>query len=285
MIQKTSKEKLLIYKILRPILTPIYKFWYNPTIIGKENIPATGAIIVAGNHVHIMDQCNMIISSKRCFHYMAKKEYFDSKKTRWFFNSVGCIPVDRKIHDDNAKSAAINVLNNGYALGIFPEGTRNNIKEEKLHQLYDSYIKENISFKEFTKIMKNIKASQMNYLENLCSINKIKESDILSILTGKIDINNFMQELIEKKIITDDEYFEALFLPFKFGTVSMAQKTGAYILPFVIMGQYKFRGNNLKMIIGKPFKVNENENLEEANSKLREIIIQLYRDNYKNGEK
>ena len=39
------------------------------------------------------------------------------------------------------------------------------------------------------------------------------------------------------------------------------------------------------MIIGKPFKVNENENLEEANSKLRKIIIQLYRDNYKNGEK
>ena len=51
--------------------------------------------------------------------------YFKDWKTRWFFKSVGCIPVNRSIHDDVAKEEAMNVLRDGKALGIFPEGTRN----------------------------------------------------------------------------------------------------------------------------------------------------------------
>ena len=60
---------------------------------------------------------------------MAKIEYFNSKKTRWFFKMMGCIPVNREIHDDNAKMKAMSVLDRGLALGIFPEGTRNKTKE------------------------------------------------------------------------------------------------------------------------------------------------------------
>ena len=55
---------------------------------------------------------------------MAKKEYFDGKYA-WFFRMSGCISVDRSIHDDNAKSQALDVLNDGGAIGLFPEGTRN----------------------------------------------------------------------------------------------------------------------------------------------------------------
>ena len=42
---------------------------------------------------------------------------------------MGCIPVNRQIHDEDAKKAALDVLNKGLALGIFPEGTRNKTKE------------------------------------------------------------------------------------------------------------------------------------------------------------
>ena len=62
---------------------------------------------------------------------MAKKEYFDSPFA-FFFKASGCIPVDRSIHDDNAKSSALEVLNEGYALGIYPEGTRNRTEAELL---------------------------------------------------------------------------------------------------------------------------------------------------------
>ncbi len=86
----------ILYRVGRFILGPIFKWYYKPTIIGKENIPASGAILIVGNHKHLYDQCLSIISTKRYIRYMAKKEYFDNKKTRWFFSSVGCISVDRQ---------------------------------------------------------------------------------------------------------------------------------------------------------------------------------------------
>ena len=112
------------YKFFKPVLSMIFKLYYHPKVIGKENIPKSGSIIIAGNHKHVMDQCGVIIATKRVIHYMAKKEYFDGRHA-WFFKMMGCISVNRSIHDEHAKEEALNVLKDGKALGIFPEGTRN----------------------------------------------------------------------------------------------------------------------------------------------------------------
>ncbi len=120
-----ENKKPILYTLGKFILGPIFKLYYNPKIIGKENIPTKGSIIIAGNHKHIYDQCHTIISTNRFITYMAKKEYFNSKKTRWFFKAVGCIPVDRNKKDTDAVESAIKVLNKKGAVGIFPEGTRN----------------------------------------------------------------------------------------------------------------------------------------------------------------
>ena len=186
-------KKNRFYRFARVVLGFIFKIYYNPKVIGKENILKDGPIIVAGNHKHVMDQCGIIISTKREMHYMAKKEYFDSKYA-WFFRKTGCISVDRSIHDEVAKEKALDVLNNGGALGIFPEGTRNKTKE--------------------------------------------------------------------------------FLLPFKFGCVSMAKKTDAYIIPFGVTGDYKFRSKNLVYRIGKPFKVTKME-LPDANKRLEKAIGDL----------
>lgn len=122
------KEKMLPYKLLKPILGPIFKIYYNPKIIGKENIPKEGPILIVGNHKHLYDQCLAILATKRPIHYMAKKEYFDGKMA-WFFKMAGCIPVDRSKKDEQATKKALEILNNGFALGLFPEGTRNKTKE------------------------------------------------------------------------------------------------------------------------------------------------------------
>ncbi len=124
----TSKVPFL-YKFGRFLLGPIFKFYYNPKIIGKENIPKTGNILIVGNHKHLYDQCLTIIATKRGIHYMAKKEYFDNKKVAWFFKGTGCISVDRSKKDDRATSLALDVLKDGGAVGLFPEGTRNKTKE------------------------------------------------------------------------------------------------------------------------------------------------------------
>ena len=69
-------------------------------------------------------------------------------------------------------------------------------------------------------------------------------------------------------------------LPFKFGTVSMAKKTNATIVPFGLTGDYKFRSKNLVVRYGTPFKVG-NMSLEEADDKLYHKVEKLMKENLK----
>ena len=77
---------------------------------------------------------------------------------------------------------------------------------------------------------------------------------------------------------------DVFLLPFKFGTVSMAKKTNATIIPFGLTGDYKFRSNNLTIRYGTPFKVGEMD-LEDANKKLYEEVERLMRENLEGEEK
>ena len=280
-MENKKKNNMTIYKIFRTVLGPIYRFWYKPEIIGKENIPESGPIVVVGNHIHIMDQCNPIGVTKRCIHYMAKKEYFDPKykegKFPWFFRSAGCIPVDRTIHDDSAKSSALEVLEEGHALGLFPEGTRNGLKEARAREVQEKYFKD-ANFEEFYKKAKNVKTSEVDYLEELIKNKKIKTKDLIDNFD---DVDGYLRKLVKDKVISEDDYYDHIFLPFKFGAVSMAQKTGAQVVPFVTTGEYKFRSKNLKVRIGKPFSIGHEEDLDKVNKKLRKTMIELYKKNEK----
>ena len=113
------------YRLMKPFVLLKFKLKYHPKVYGRENIPLDGAFIICGNHIHKDDQYNVMMVTNRVIHYMAKEEYFDNKKTAWFYRFAGCIRVDRSIHDENAKSEAINVLNNEGAIALFPEGTVN----------------------------------------------------------------------------------------------------------------------------------------------------------------
>ena len=115
------------YKLAKKILKPIFYKKCDPTVLNAEVVPKEGPIVLCGNHMHVLDQCGTLFEIPRVVHYMAKKEYFDSFKTRWFFKMVGCISVDRENHEEakKAKEKAISILKKGGAIGIFPEGTRN----------------------------------------------------------------------------------------------------------------------------------------------------------------
>jgi len=117
------KEKdVLLYKLVRPIVTIFVKIVYRPTIIGKENIPKKGKIILAGNHTSILDCVLLMSSTKRNIHYLAKKELFTGIK-KIFFSNMGLIPVDRSKKDKSVLPLAKKYLDNGCVIGIFPEGT------------------------------------------------------------------------------------------------------------------------------------------------------------------
>ena len=187
-----------IYKVVRFIGRPIYKIVFRAKYYGVDNIPSEGAVILAGNHTNNLDAAMMIGAPKRIVHMMAKKELFSSKISNYFFRSMGCISVNRSIHDENAKSEAIDVLKNNEVLGIFPEGT------------------------------------------------------------------------VNKTLYKDNEQ---LLLPFKYGAVSFAKKTNAYIVPFAINGKYKIFSKDLKITFGKPYKVTGD--LESENEKLMNIVSKM----------
>ena len=119
------------YKLMRPIVSWNYKRKYHPVVIGGENIPKTGPLVFCGNHRHKDDQYNVMLETKRVIHMLSKDEYFKGKSA-WFYRAAGCIPVDRSIHDENAKSEARAILHSKGCIGIFPEGTRNRTNQELL---------------------------------------------------------------------------------------------------------------------------------------------------------
>ena len=185
--------KYILYRIVRTLGYPIFLLLYRPEFEGRNNIPKSGSVILAGNHTNNLDAAIMLAGPTRVVHMLAKKELFKSKISNAFFRSMGCIPVDRKIHDENAKSEAIEVLKNNEVIGIFPEGTVN------------------------------------------------RTNDII--------------------------------LPFKYGAISFAKKTGAYIVPFTITGKYKLFRRSIKITYGKPYKVTDD--LEIENKKLMNIITKM----------
>lgn len=123
-MKRRVEDREGFYKLFSPLMNAALKFWYNPKIINKENIPKDAPVIIACNHIHLFDQCLTIAATKRVIHYMAKKEYFEGR-LRPFFEAFGCIPVDRETRDIKCVKSALRVLKRGGAIGIFPEGTRN----------------------------------------------------------------------------------------------------------------------------------------------------------------
>ena len=117
-------KKNYLYGFLRPFLSTLFKLWYHPTIIGKENIPKDGRLIIAGNHIHIFDPILVGSSMKRRMYSLAKKELFSSG-FGFFFRAVGCIPIDRKSKNEEARRISEECLNDENVLYIAPEGTRN----------------------------------------------------------------------------------------------------------------------------------------------------------------
>ncbi len=115
----------LLYRIVRPIVTFLFKLVFHPHIIGKENIPKTGKIILAGNHTNYFDPVLLLSSTKRTVHFLAKIE-LTKGPLGIIFKNLGIIPVDRKAsHNKTATNTAIEFLNNDKLIGIFPESTIN----------------------------------------------------------------------------------------------------------------------------------------------------------------
>ncbi|WEV72938.1 lysophospholipid acyltransferase family protein [Bifidobacterium sp. ESL0790] len=112
-------------------LGPIARWRMHPVGVGVDNIPKTGGAIIAANHLAVIDDALLPLTSPRMIHFMGKAEYFEGKGIKgrfikWWFSSVGVFPVDRSGGSKSlgALAHARKILEDGHLFGIHVEGTR-----------------------------------------------------------------------------------------------------------------------------------------------------------------
>ncbi len=125
----------MIYAFLRATLGFYFFTVKGLKYEGVENIPETGAVIVAPNHKSNFDPPVIGICSPRIVHYMAKEELFKNPILAPIIRFFGTFPVKRGSIDRAAIRQAMREIKNGEPLGIFPEGTR--IKGNKIGRFHD----------------------------------------------------------------------------------------------------------------------------------------------------
>src|SRR5687768_11020428 len=116
----------MTYWILKLVLTPVLRFLFRVRVEGLEHVPTEGPAILASNHVSFSDSIFLPLVLRRRITFVAKAEYFEDKKTAWFFRAVGQIPIKRGggSASQRALESAKEVLEDGGLFGIYPEGTR-----------------------------------------------------------------------------------------------------------------------------------------------------------------
>src|SRR5918911_243316 len=85
----------MAYWVMKAILTPLLRLLFKVRTEGKEHVPAEGPCILASNHLSFSDSIFLPLVLRRRVTFVAKAEYFEQRKTAWFFRAVGQIPVKR----------------------------------------------------------------------------------------------------------------------------------------------------------------------------------------------
>ena len=119
----------MFYKIFKVLC----RFWYGlilrTRVLGAENIPDSGAFILAANHVSNWDPPFLGTFIDREICYMGKEELFRNPVMAWVCRHLHVFPVKRGAADKSAIKTAVKLLRDGNCFGIFPEGTRSKTGE------------------------------------------------------------------------------------------------------------------------------------------------------------
>jgi 1-acyl-sn-glycerol-3-phosphate acyltransferase len=116
----SSFWRAVVIGIVRRIIGPALPL----RVSGTENVPADGPLIVVSNHLSNADPPILIVAFPRPLFFMGKAELFRNPILAWIVRKFGGFPVERGTADRAALRHALTVLNEGIALGIFPEGGR-----------------------------------------------------------------------------------------------------------------------------------------------------------------
>jgi 1-acyl-sn-glycerol-3-phosphate acyltransferase len=121
----------MLKHVSRLTLGPIARALFRAKIVGSRNVPKSGAVILASNHLSFIDSVVITLFAPRPVSFLAKDTYFTGTglkgfASRTFFRGIGAIPVARGAGQaaQDALDAGLGLLKDGEAFAIYPEGTR-----------------------------------------------------------------------------------------------------------------------------------------------------------------
>ncbi|MFC0299417.1 lysophospholipid acyltransferase family protein [Virgibacillus soli] len=115
---------MTLYRFAKRIVAIIFFPLYRIKVVGRENIPKNGAVIICSNHISNLDPPVVGITSSRDIYFMAKEELFDNRFLNKLLTGINAFPIKRGASDRQALRKGMNILAEGKTLGLFPEGTR-----------------------------------------------------------------------------------------------------------------------------------------------------------------
>ncbi|WP_293728931.1 1-acyl-sn-glycerol-3-phosphate acyltransferase [uncultured Phascolarctobacterium sp.] len=113
----------MIYAVVKVILRVLFTVVLRMRVEGTENIPKDGPLVIASNHLSLLDPPVIGTAATRKVHFMAKQELFVPILGD-IYKILGAFPVRRGGADRAAIKHGIEILQSSQVLAIFPEGTR-----------------------------------------------------------------------------------------------------------------------------------------------------------------
>ncbi len=118
-----------LYPLGKFLISTVCYPLYRIKVIGKENFPKEGGVLLCTNHIDNLDPPVVGITCPRTVHFMAKEELFSKPILKTLLPQVQSYPVKRGMSDRNAFRQTLKLLKDGKVVGLFPEGTRSKTGE------------------------------------------------------------------------------------------------------------------------------------------------------------
>ena len=112
------------YSFAKSVVYSVFKPLYRMEVVGAEDFPKEGGVLLCANHIHNFDPLVVGINAPRPVHYMAKEEIFKVPVLGTIVRKCNAFPVKRGKGDRESLRTGMKILKDGHVFGLFPEGTR-----------------------------------------------------------------------------------------------------------------------------------------------------------------
>lgn len=123
-LNAARSSSLRVYRSVRACIKAVIWRYFRVAVHGRSRLSAGGPLIIAPVHRSNLDAPIIAAGSDRRVRSLSKRSMFSSKPAAWFISALGAFPVEREAVDREALTAARRLLDDGEAMLVFPEGTR-----------------------------------------------------------------------------------------------------------------------------------------------------------------